>query len=44
MASDPYYAPTYVYKKVVSYETVTSYQTRSQAYQVAGNGRLRHAT
>jgi hypothetical protein len=33
-ASDPYYTPTYNYKKVVSYETYTSYETRSESYQV----------
>jgi hypothetical protein len=33
-ASDPYYSqPTYVYKKVISYETQTCYETRSEAYQ-----------
>jgi hypothetical protein len=36
-ASDPYcyYQPTYVYKKVVSYETQTYYETRTEAYQYA---------
>jgi hypothetical protein len=35
MASDPYYyAPTYSYKKVVTHETVTSFETRTEAYQV----------
>jgi hypothetical protein len=33
-ASDPYCPPGYVLKKVVCYENVVSYETRSEAYQV----------
>jgi hypothetical protein len=35
MASDLYSPPGYVYKPVVVYVTVNSYETRSQAYQVS---------
>ena len=34
MASDPYCPPAYAYKKVVEYQTVTAYETRSESYQV----------
>jgi hypothetical protein len=33
-ASDPYCPPGYVLKKVTSYETVVSYETRTEAYKV----------
>src|SRR5882672_5616539 len=33
-AGDTYCTPQYVYVKVVSYENVTVYETRSEAYQV----------